>query len=194
MKGIKKIQQCLTNHVELLPQIVVIHANINSMIQVDIIPHSPELGGHFKSISYDWLDKYFGIEEVDRELLENHKSKIIDQGGQILFAQIGEEIVGTCALINHGEGIYELAKMGVLESHQGKKIGERLAKATIEKARESKAKYVVLESSEKLKKALGLYKKLGFVEDKYLIQEPFSRCNVQLMLNLDYNETGKELV
>ncbi len=156
------------------------------MSQVEIISYQPELGEFFKSISYGWLEKYFGIEDADREVLENHKSNIIDQGGEILFAKLGDEIVGTCALINHGEGIYELAKLGVLESHQGLKLGEQLVNSIIEAAKKAKAKYVVLESSNRLKKALKLYEKLGFVEDKYLIQEPFSRCNVQLMLKLDY--------
>jgi GNAT superfamily N-acetyltransferase len=160
------------------------------MNTVEIISYQPELGEFFKSISYDWLEKYFGIEDTDREVLENHKKNIIDQGGHILFAKVKNEIVGTCALINHGEGIYELAKLGVLESHQGLRLGEQLVEAIIETAKGLKAKYVVLESSNRLKKALQLYEKLGFLEDKYLIQEPFSRCNVQLMLKLDYNEAG----
>lgn len=160
------------------------------MSTLQIIPYSEGLGKHFKSISYAWLDKYFGIEEEDRMLLENHKSKILDSGGKILFAKLNERIVGTCALINHGNGIYELAKMGVLEGYQGRKIGETLATAVINMARSLKAKYVALETDEKLEKAINLYKKLGFAEDKYLIQEPFSRCNVQLMLKLDYDEAG----
>jgi ribosomal protein S18 acetylase RimI-like enzyme len=157
------------------------------MNEVEIISYQPNLGEFFKSISYEWLEKYFGIEETDREVLENHQTNIIDKGGHILFARVSGQIVGTCALINHGEGIYELAKLGIIESHQGLKIGEKLTKAVIEKAKVLKAKYVVLESSNRLKKALKLYEKLGFVEDKYLIQEPFSRCNIQLMLKFEYN-------
>ena len=164
------------------------------MSPVQIISYQPELGKFFKSISYQWLEKYFGIEDADREVLENHKANIIDKGGHILFAKIDSDIVGTCALINHGNGIYELAKLGILESHQGLKIGEKLTKSIIEKAKILKAKYVVLESSNRLKKALKLYEKLGFVEDKYLIQEPFSRCNVQLMLKFEYDESGNPLV
>ncbi len=160
------------------------------MKKVEILPYSTELGEHFKSISYEWLDRYFGIDDVDREVLENHKANIIDKGGRILFAKVDDEIVGTCALIKHEKGIYELAKMGVREAHQGQKIGETLAKAVIEEARGLNANYVVLESSEKLEVALKLYEKLGFKEDKHLIKEPFSRCNVQLMLKLNENEAG----
>lgn len=161
------------------------------MSTVEILTYQPELGEYFKSISYQWLEKYFGIEEVDRDVLENHKANIIDKGGHILFAKIDGEIIGTCALINLGNGIYELAKLGILESHQGLKIGEKLTKAVIEQAKSLKAKYIVLESSNRLEKALKLYEKLGFVEDKYLIQEPFSRCNVQLMLKFEYDEGAK---
>jgi len=164
------------------------------MNSVEIISYQPELGAFFKSISYNWLEKYFGIEDADRELLENHKAAIIDQGGHILFAKIDGQIVGTCALISHGEGVYELAKLGVLESHQGLKIGEQLVLAIIETARNLSAKHVVLESSHQLKKALKLYEKLGFVEDKYLIRNPFSKCNIQLMLKLNYDEAGNKAV
>lgn len=163
------------------------------MSTVEILSYQPELGEYFKLISYQWLEKYFGIEATDRDVLENHKANIIDKGGHILFAKINGEIVGTCALINLGNGIYELAKLGILESHQGLKIGEKLTKAVIEQAKSLKAKYVVLESSNRLEKALKLYEKLGFVEDKYLIQEPFSRCNVQLMLKFEYDERANSL-
>ena len=78
--------------------------------------------------------------------------------------------------------------MGVLESYQGRKIGEKLAKAIIEKARELKGKLVVLESSQRLEKALGLYKKLGFVEDEYLIEGSFFQ--VQCAANAATRRSG----
>ncbi len=152
------------------------------MKQIEILPYADELGVHFKTISYQWIEKYFGIEDKDRELLENHRSKIIDEGGHILFAKMGDEVVGACALINHRNGHYELAKMGVLEGYQGQGIGRKLAEAIVSKAREIGAKKVFLESSQELEAALALYHKLGFRNDPSLEVPAYSRCNVQLAL------------
>lgn len=46
-------------------------------------------------------------------------------GGAILFALLGDAVVGTCALKQEGEGVFELTKMAVDESHQGLGIGRR---------------------------------------------------------------------
>lgn len=154
------------------------------MDKVKILDYAPEYGEDFKRISYAWIEPYFGIAEEDRQLLENHKSQIIDKGGTILFAQYNGEIVGSCALIKYNEELYELAKMGVIEDYQGLKLGRKLAEAIIDRARELGAKKVFLESSSQLIAALGLYDKLGFKADPDLDVSPFSRCNVQLALTL----------
>ena len=95
-----------------------------------------------------------------------------------------EKVVGTCALIKYNDQLYELAKMGVSEAYQGQKIGRKLAEAVLERAKELGAKKVFLESSQQLEAALALYHKLGFRPDLGLEVSPFSRCNVQLALNL----------
>lgn len=154
------------------------------MPDIVIKEYSAELAPHFKEISYGWLEKYFGIEEADRQVLENHYEKIIAPGGNILFAVLDGKIVGTCALIRHDESLFELAKMGVLEAYQGRKIGRLLAEAIIEEARGRGAKKIFLESSQNLKAALALYHKMGFRPDPSLGVSPYSRCNVQLALTL----------
>ncbi len=154
------------------------------MPEVDIISYSPEYAEDFKRISYQWIDQYFGIEQEDRELMENHKARILDTGGAILLAKIEQEIVGVCALIKHNNQYYELAKMGVLPKYQGLKIGKRLAEAILNEALDLGAEKVFLESSSKLNAALALYHKLGFRPDPDLEITPYSRCNVQLVVSL----------
>lgn len=154
------------------------------MNQLDILDYRAKYAADFKRISYAWLELYFGVEEVDRVLLENHKAEIIDKGGAILFAQYEGKIVGTCALIKHSDDLFELAKMGVTTEYQGLKIGRKLAKAILEKAAILGAKKVFLESSGKLTAALALYERLGFEPDTELDIAPFSRCNVQLSIQL----------
>jgi N-acetylglutamate synthase-like GNAT family acetyltransferase/DNA-binding MarR family transcriptional regulator len=126
--------------------------------------YEPELGEHFKRINYDWIRKYFVVEDVDVKSLENHQEVILDSGGAILFAELNGEIVGTCALKHEGDGVFELCKMGVDEHAQGQQVGRKLGIASLEKARELGARSVFLESNKKLKPALNLYRRLGFVE------------------------------
>ena len=154
------------------------------MSEATIVAYRPEYAEDFKRISYAWLDQYFGIEEEDRELLENHEEKIIATGGAILLVQHQGKIAGGCALIRYNDDLYELAKMGVSPENQGLGLGRKLAEAIIDKARSLGAKKVYLESSEKLTAALALYAKLGFKPDPELEVSPFSRCNVQLALTL----------
>lgn len=158
--------------------------DLHCMTQVIIEPYNSDLADDFKRISYHWIEKYFGVEDEDRRLLENHNEEIIDKGGTILFARYQGQIVGTCALIKYSDELFELAKMGVMEEFQGLKIGRKLAEAILDKARESGAKKVFLESSQQLTAALALYRKLGFTPDPTLKVSPYSRCNVQLALTL----------
>ncbi len=129
-----------------------------------IIDYSSKYKEDFKKLNLDWIEKYFFVEPLDEEVLSKPEENIIQKGGHILFAKIGDKIVGTCALINEGENVFELAKMAVSESSQGKGIGLILSKKTIEKAKEVGATKVYLVSNTKLIPALNLYKKLGFVE------------------------------
>ena len=58
------------------------------MEAIEIISYRPEYADDFKRISYTWIDKYFGIEEEDRNLMEAHKTEIIDKGRKLLKSWI----------------------------------------------------------------------------------------------------------
>ena len=90
------------------------------MQEVQIFEFRPELKNHFKELNYQWIEKYFEVEDVDRRILENPEEHIIDNGGHILFAQLEDKVVGTCALIKIDEETYELSKMAVSEQAQGR--------------------------------------------------------------------------
>jgi ribosomal protein S18 acetylase RimI-like enzyme len=70
--------------------------------------------------------------------------------------------VGTAALLKLGDETYEIAKMAVTPSSQGKQVGRRLTDALIERARRQGARKVVLHTDDRLRAAVGLYRKLGF--------------------------------
>jgi GNAT superfamily N-acetyltransferase len=93
--------------------------------QVKILDFSPELKNYFKELNYEWLGKYFTIEE-DERILNNPEQEILDKGGKIIFVSAAGTIAGTAALIHWGDGVCELTKMAVKPAWQGKLLGRLL--------------------------------------------------------------------
>lgn len=150
---------------------------------IEIIKYSSEFQDDFKRLNYEWINKYFKLEEVDRQSLNHPDKKILQPGGYIYLARRQDEIVGTCALIKMNNDTYELAKMAVAEKERGKGIGWLLGQAAIVKARELGAKTIYLESNTILGPAIRLYQKLGF--QKIVGQHSaYDRCNIQMELKL----------
>ena len=150
---------------------------------VEITDYRSDFLDDFKRLNYEWIEKYFEIEESDRQALDYPNQKIIEPGGHIYVALNNDEVVGTCALIKMNSNTYELAKMTVLEAARGKGIGFLLGRAAIDKARELGAKTIFLESNTVLKPAINLYQKLGFQK---VVGQPssYNRCNIQMKLDL----------
>lgn len=151
---------------------------------VEIIEYLPEYKEHFRDLNYEWLEKYFEVEEEDKKLLGSPEEEILDKGGAIFFAKLNGEVVGTAALLDHGKDGYELAKMAVTDKAQGMQLGKKLAEAVISKARENKAGMLFLESNTKLTQAMGLYKKLGFKQVEYNNVSKYARSTIKMELNL----------
>jgi DNA-binding MarR family transcriptional regulator/N-acetylglutamate synthase-like GNAT family acetyltransferase len=151
--------------------------------QVEIIDYRPEFHDDFKRLNYEWIEKYFQIEESDRQSLEHPNETILAPGGHIYMARLNSEIVGTCALIKMDNDTYELAKMAVTEKAKGKGIGWLLGQSAINKARELGAKTVFLGSNTTLAPAINLYQKLGF-QKTVKHASPYERCNIQMELKL----------
>ena len=90
-----------------------------SELPIHIRRFQPGDEASFLRLNEAWIVKYFVLEEKDREVLGDPVKYIMNPGGEIIFATIGEEIVGCCALIANGPGEYEVAKMAVTESMPG---------------------------------------------------------------------------
>lgn len=153
--------------------------------EIEIISYDSAYAHHFKALNYEWIEKYFKVEEPDRQALENHQTYILDKGGQILFAKLGDEIVGTCALLKESDDCFELVKMAVSPAYQGRQIGKKLCFQAIEEARKLGAKKLVLESNTKLNPAIEMYKKVGFYKVEMLDHpSPYERSNIKMQLDL----------
>ena len=134
---------------------------------IKIVDYSRKLKKHFKDLNLEWLNKYFEVEKADEMILNNPEKYIINKGGFILFAKAEDKICGTVAVKRNSDSEYEMTKMAVSEEYQGKKIGKKLAKEAIKKAKSLGAAKIVLETSLRLEKAVKLYRKLGFEEVNY---------------------------
>ncbi len=129
---------------------------------VEILDFTDELANHFKTLNYEWIEKYFEVEDTDEFKLSNPRKEIIDRGGFIYFAKQDGKIVGTTAMIKVSNGIYEIAKMAVTENHQKKGIGKKLLKHVLKKAKEQNFGKLVLYSNTNLAPAINMYFDEGF--------------------------------
>lgn len=151
--------------------------------EIQIIDYLPEYKIDFKRLNYNWIEKYFAVEDEDRKLLENPDEYIIKPGGAILIAKRGEDIIGTCGLIKVNKNTFEIVKMAVDEQERGKKIGNLLCDAVIKKAKELGANKIQLETNSNLIPAVNLYKKMGFVEVP-IKESEYKRCDLKMVLDL----------
>jgi hypothetical protein len=87
---------------------------------IEIVLYKSKWHDAFRTLNLEWLTKYNLCEEADMLVLNDPQGMILDKGGVIYLAKVGEEIVGTAALIYEGHNVYELAKMSVTESCKGK--------------------------------------------------------------------------
>lgn len=130
----------------------------------------------FRVLNEEWITRHFKLEEKDRETI-THPEKILEDGGQIVMAYVGEEAVGCCALIRMDEESFEVAKMAVTLRQQGRGFGRAVLAATIDEARRLGAKRLYLETNSSLTPAITLYKSLGFREIP-AHPSPYARADV----------------
>ena len=149
--------------------------------KAQIIPFEPRYRGDFKRLNIAWLEKFFRVEPLDADVLSNPEANILDPGGRILFAKVGGEIAGTCALIPEGGGRYELSKMAVDERFQGLGLGRLLLEAAVAEFKKMGGAELFLESSSKLGPAIRLYETSGFKHRPRTVASHYERADVYMV-------------
>lgn len=149
-----------------------------------IVPYKKKYKSDFKRLNEEWLNKYFVIEDEDKRQLANPEREITGKGGEVFFALLNEEVVGTCAMIKVDDSTYELAKMAVTEKARGKQIGKKLMLTSIGFAVENNAKKVILSTSPKLEAAINLYRSVGFKRTKTSYPSSYKRELFMMELDL----------
>jgi len=150
---------------------------------LQVFENNPDHLNDFIRLNEEWISAYFEIEAVDRQLAANPQ-KVIDDGGYIFSLAPNNKVIGVCALFNHGNDIYELARMAVSPDHQGKGYGKQLIQVCLAKARELHAKKVFLVSNTKLDVAIALYTRRGFKTIATGQHPVYSRANITMALDI----------
>ncbi len=116
----------------------------------------------FEALNRAWLEEHGLIEDPDERQLRDPIGQIVAPGGQIFVARRRGEVIGTCAVMPHGQDVLELVKLTVAPDAQGHGLGRRLVETCLAFAGQRRARRLVLLSSSKLDTALHLYERLGF--------------------------------
>ena len=165
-----------------LADAIVARASAQDLSAVRIVPFSTALREDFYRLNEAWLRKYFYVEEIDHRVLSDPETEILQGGGTILFAMLGEDVVGTCALLRESDGVYELTKMAVDEQRQGLGIGRALLEAAIAEFHRQGGRTLFLETHDKLVPAIRLYESLGFEHQPSTKPDShYARANVYML-------------
>ena len=151
--------------------------------ELQIEDYKEQYSPDFASLNKAWLEEYFVVEPIDEAIFADPKGYIIDRGGYIFFAKLGDRVVGTFALMKMEEGIFELSKMAVAKDFQGKGAGSHLLRFCLQKGRELDAHKIVLYSNTSLEPAIHLYRKFGFLAVP-LGSVEYKRANIKMELDL----------
>ena len=153
---------------------------------IRVVDYDPRWRADFARLNIEWLERWFVVEPIDREVLSDPETHILAGGGRVLFAiDAAGHALGTVALLHEGDGVYELTKMAVDPAARGRGIGRTLMQGALRTFRSLDGLELFLESSSKLAPAIALYQSVGFVHhpaprpgshyaraDVYMVWEP----------------------
>ena len=111
---------------------------------IRIVPYEPRFRDAFRELNEEWLNFYMEVEPEDARVLRDPEGTILAQGGVIILALADGRAVGSGALINEGNGKFELAKMAVTADYRGRGIGRQIAERLITVAKATGAREVKL--------------------------------------------------
>jgi N-acetylglutamate synthase-like GNAT family acetyltransferase len=151
---------------------------------MEVISYQPQYAEDFKNLNLAWLEKYFWVEPHDEEVLGKPGKYIIETGGNIFFVKDGEKVIGCVALMKIEDGVFELTKMAVSPKYQGKKIGQELLEHSLDFAKKQGWDHLIIFSNRKLENAIYIYKKYGFREIPIGENNPYTRGDIKMRLDL----------
>ncbi|RYZ38469.1 MAG: GNAT family N-acetyltransferase [Myxococcaceae bacterium] len=155
---------------------------------VEVIPYREAFRSDFERLNRQWIEKDFRIEGSDLDSLTDPHGTFVAPGGEVLFALVDGQVLGTCALRKADGDTYELGKMAVAPEARGRDLGDALMRAALTTARERGARRMYLVTNSALAPALGLYRKHSFVitssGPELAAATGYSRADVEMFVDL----------
>jgi GNAT superfamily N-acetyltransferase len=114
-----------------------------------------------KALVLQGLEEHWG--ELDLSLnpdLNDIASSYAD--GLFLCAWLGDELVGTGAIVPEKDGVMRVVRMSVQRERRRMGIASRILQALLDEARRRNCRAVVLETTETWDDAIGFYLRHGF--------------------------------
>ena len=153
----------------------------------EVVPWRAEWRDAFERLNREWIERWFALEDADRETFRDPHAAIVAPGGEIFFVIDHGEALGTCAVLRHDGETYEIAKMAVAPEARGRHYGDLLMEAAIAFARAQGAARLVIVSNTRLAPAIRLYEKHGFVRVPMERDDRYARADIRLELALEGN-------
>lgn len=130
---------------------------------MNVIPYQEKYKSDFIRLNTEWVERYFKMEDADREVLEN-VDQLLKEGAMIFFAVEHDKILATCMAMPLDSDIWEICKLAAAGQYTGTGAGSAVFEASLEYAILCGAKKINLISNRRLKPALHIYEKFGFQE------------------------------
>ncbi|MDA1073785.1 MAG: GNAT family N-acetyltransferase [Proteobacteria bacterium] len=159
-------------------------------MNVQVVGYRAEYSAAFATLNYHWIEQYFQVEEEDVKALEDPTGYALNPGGNIFFVLVDDEVVGCAAIVPKEPGVFELAKMAVRPSHQGRGLSHLLMDACIGFAKNAGAQEVMLLTNSVLTPAVTLYEAAGFVASPTINDHRYARGNLEMHLRLAPAQTN----
>jgi ribosomal protein S18 acetylase RimI-like enzyme len=141
----------------------------------------------FARLNIDWLERWFTVEPVDREVLGDPETHVLAGGGRVLFAvDASDHALGTVALMRHEHGVVELTKMAVEPKLRGIGVGRKLMIGALDAFARMGGHELFLETNKRLAPAIRLYESVGFRHQPTLRPgSHYQRANVYMVWEPD---------
>ncbi|MGB2475379.1 MAG: GNAT family N-acetyltransferase [Flavobacteriaceae bacterium] len=152
------------------------------MAKITFRKFTPEDAQAFKDLNIEWLSTYFVVEAIDELVLGQPQKEIINRGGYIFMAEENEKVIGTFAFLKKSDRVYEFSKMAIVPTQRGKGYGTSMLQFALRYAEQHHWEKIVLYSSTKLKNALHIYRKFGFIEVPLESNTRYSRSDIKMVL------------
>lgn len=159
---------------------------------VDYDSANPLHKERFGALNREWLVRYFRVEDHDEAAFADPEGHVLESGGVLLFAQVGNEIIGTGSLVPMEKAVFEIAKMAVTDAWQGRGIGEQMLVALIARAVQKNAQRLFIVSNTALEPAIRLYRKHGFADSAESRHGHYERGNITLERAMEKQAVDKQ--